>query len=94
MKTLEEIKSDLIASNPSTIFTFNDEEIQMSQDEIDKAIQDRAEMEYAQQAYLEELKNTKLVKISAYRKLGLEDAEIVAVMGLDKEEAALLIGGN
>jgi hypothetical protein len=81
MKTLEEIKSDLIASNPSTIYTFNDQEIQMSQDEIDKAIQDRAEMEYAQQVHLEELKNAKLAKISAYRKLGLEDAEIASVMG-------------
>ena len=90
MKTLEEIKNDLIAQNHSTIYTFNDEQIQMTESEIEKAIQDRAEMEYAQQIHLEELKNAKLAKISAYRKLGLEDAEIAAVMNLDKEEATLL----
>ena len=90
MKTIQEIKNDLIASNPSTIYTFNDEQIQMTESEIEKAIQDRAEMEYAQQIHLEELKNAKLAKISAYRKLGLEDAEIAAVMNLDKEEATLL----
>ena len=90
MKTLEEIKNDLIAQNHSTIYTFNDEQIQMTESEIEKAIQDRAEMEYAQQVHFEELKNAKLAKISAYRKLGLEDAEIAAVMNLDKEEATLL----
>ena len=82
MKTFEQIKNDIIASNPSPIYTFNGEEIQMSKEEIDKAIQDRAEMEYAQQIYLEELKNAKLAKIFAYRKLALEDSEIATVMGM------------
>jgi hypothetical protein len=92
MKTLEEIKNDLIASNPSTIYTFNGEEIQMSESEIEKAINDRAQMEYDQQVYREELKNAKLAKIAAYRKLSLEDAEIASVMGLTQEEAASLLG--
>jgi hypothetical protein len=90
MKTLEEIKNDLIAQNHSTIYTFNDEQIQMTESEIEKAIQDRAEMEYAQQVHFEELKNAKLAKISAYRKLGLEDAEIVAIMGLTADDAEAL----
>ena len=92
MKTIQEIKNELLANNHSTIYTFNDEEIQMTKSEIDKAIQDRAEMEYTQQLHLEELKNIKLAKISAYRKLGLENAEIAAVMNLDTEEATLLLG--
>jgi hypothetical protein len=94
MKTLEEIKNDLIASNPSTIYTFNGEEFQMSKEEIDKAIQDRAQMEYNQQVYLEELKQAQLSKVAAYHKLGLENSEIIAIMSLTEEQAQLLLGGN
>jgi hypothetical protein len=64
----------------------------MSESEIEKAINDRAQMEYDQQVYREELKNAKLAKIAAYRKLSLEDAEIASVMGLTQEEAASLLG--
>jgi hypothetical protein len=87
MKTIEEIKNDLLAQNHSKIYTFNDQEFEMTQGDFDKAIQDRAEMEYTQQVYLEELKNVKLNKISGYHKLGLANAEIIAIMNLTPDEA-------
>jgi hypothetical protein len=36
----------------------------------------------------------KILKISAYQKLGLTNQEITAVIGLTEEEARLLLGGN
>ena len=62
MKTVEQIKTDILATNPSRIFTSNDVEIEMSDEEFAKAVQDRAEMEYAQQVHLEEVKQSKLLK--------------------------------
>lgn len=91
MKTIEEIKTEILASNPSKIYIFNEEEFEQTNDEFNDAVQKRAEMEYVQQIYLEELKNSKLIKISAYRKLNLEDAEIIALMSLTAEEATLLL---
>ena len=90
MKTVEQIKTDILATNPSRIFTSNDVEIEMSDEEFAKAVQDRAEMEYAQQVHLEEVKQKQLAKISGYRKLGLEDSEIVAIMGLTSDDAQAL----
>jgi hypothetical protein len=90
MKTVEQIKTDILATNPSRIFTQNDEKIEMSDAEFAKAVQDRAEMEYAQQVHLEEVKQKQLAKISGYRKLGLEDSEIVAIMALTAEDAQAL----
>ena len=91
MKTIEEIKTEILASNPSKIYILNEEEFEQTNNEFNDAVQKRAEMQYVQQIYLEELKNSKLVKILAYRKLNLEDAEIIALMGLNAEEAALLL---
>jgi hypothetical protein len=86
MKTIQEIKNDLLTQNHSKIYTFNDQEFEMTKDDFDKAIQDRAEMEYTQQVHLEELRNIKLNKISGYRKLGLDNAEIIAMMNLTPDE--------
>jgi hypothetical protein len=36
----------------------------------------------------------KILKVSAYQKLGLTNQEITAVIGLTEEEARLLLGGN
>jgi len=33
-------------------------------------------------------------KVSAYKKLGLNNEEIVAILGLTEDEAKLLLGGN
>jgi len=90
MRTVEQIKSDILATNPSKIFIQNGEEIEMSDAEFAKAVQDRAEMEYAQQVYLEQVKQIKLLKISGYQKLGLDNSEIVAIMGLSVDEAQAL----
>ncbi len=90
MKTIEEIKNDILATNPSRIFTFNGEETEISDEEFAKAVQDRAEMEYAQQVHLEEVKQKQLAKISGYQKLGLDNSEIVAIMGLTSDDAQAL----
>jgi hypothetical protein len=91
MKTIEQIKADILATNPSRIYEINGEQFEQTDAKFNDAVQKRAEMEYVQQIYLEELKNSKLIKISAYRKLNLEDAEIIALMSLTAEEATLLL---
>jgi hypothetical protein len=90
MKTVEQIKTDILATNPSRIFTQNGEEIEMSDAEFAKAVQDRAEMEYAQQVHLEEVKQKQLSKVSGYQKLGLDNSEIIAIMGLTADDAQAL----
>lgn len=94
MRTLEQIKSDILATNPSRKYIINDEEFEQTDAEFEEAVTNRAKMELAQEQYAEELKQQRLVKISGYRKLGLTDAEITALLGLTEEEATELLGGN
>ena len=94
MRTIEQIKADILAANPSRKYIINDEEFEQTDAEFEEAVQKRAEMEYEQQVYLEKIRQEKLAKISGYRKLGLTDAEITALLGLTEEEATELLGGN
>lgn len=94
MRTIEQIKADILAGNPSRKYIINDEEFEQTDAEFEEAVQKRAEMEYEQQVHLEKIRQEKLAKISGYRKLGLTDAEITALLGLTEEEATELLGGN
>ncbi len=94
MRTIEQIKADILAGNPSRKYIINDEEFEQTDAEFEEAVQKRAEMEYEQQVYLENIRQEKLTKILGYRKLSLTDAEITALLGLTEEEATELLGGN
>ena len=94
MRTIEQIKADILASNPSRKYIINDEEFEQTDAEFNEAVEKRAQMEFEQEQYAEEVRQSKLLKISGYRKLGLTDAEIKALLGLTDEEAEELLGGN
>lgn len=91
MKTIEEIKADILASNPSRTYVLNDETFEQTDAEFDEAVEKRAEMEYDQQLFLAEQQANKAAKVSGYRKLGLSDAEILAIVGLTQEELESLL---
>ncbi len=46
MKTLEQIKAEIIASNPARVYVINGEKFEQTDAEFNDAIQKRAEMEY------------------------------------------------
>jgi hypothetical protein len=91
MKTLQEIKAEIIASNPSRRYEINGEILEQTDDEFATAIEARAEMELAQLKYAEELKLVRKAKVSGYKKLGLSDDEIIAIVGLSDDEAKILL---
>jgi len=91
MKTLEEIKAKIIASNPSRKYELNGEIFEQTDDEFAASVKARAEMELAQLKYAEELKSAKEAKVSGYKKLGLSDDEIIAIVGLSDDEAKILL---
>ena len=80
MKTLEQIKEELLTSNPSRIYIVNDEEFEQTNAEFDEAIENKAKMLLAQQEYEIAKEAEKQAKISAYQKLGLTEAEIEALL--------------
>jgi len=94
MKTLQQIKADILASNPSRKYIINDEEFEQTESEFQEAVENRAKMEYQQALAIEALRQERLVKIGAYKKLGLTNEEIKALLGLTDEEAEELLGGN
>jgi hypothetical protein len=94
MRTLEQIKTDILASNPSRKYIINGEEFEQTNAEFEEAVEKRAQMEYEQEQHIAALKAIKEAKVSGYQKLGLSDAEIIAIVGLTEDEAQLLLGGN
>jgi helix-turn-helix protein len=91
MKTIEEINADILATNPSRTYVLNDETFEQTDSEFEDAVQKRAEMEFQQQVFLAQQQAEKATKVSAYRKLGLSDAEILAIVGLTQEELESLL---
>ena len=94
MKTIEEIKADILASNPSRTYVLNDETFEQTEEEFQEAVQKRAEMEYEQQVFLAEQKAKKQAKVSGYQKLGMTNEEITAILGLTEDEVIEFLGGN
>jgi len=87
MKTIQQIKADILASNPSRKYIINDEEFEQTELEFQEAVENRAKMEYEQAVALEALRQERLIKISAYKKLGLTNEEITALLALNSDEA-------
>jgi hypothetical protein len=93
MKTIEEIKTEILALNPSKIYIFNGEEFEQTDNEFNEAIQKKAEMTLEQETFLLKKETEKQIKISAYQKLGLTQEEINALMPPEPEPEPL-IGSN
>lgn len=92
MKTIEQIKAEILASNPSRKYIINDEEFEQTEAEFQEAVQKRAEMEFEQQQHIAAMAETKKAKVTGYQKLGLSDAEIIAIVALSEDEAEMLLG--
>ena len=91
MKTLEQIKADILASNPSRKYVINNQEFEQTESEFQEAVENRAKMEYEQSLAIEALHKERLVKIGAYKKLGLTNEEITALLALNSDEAEDLL---
>jgi hypothetical protein len=91
MKTIEEIKLEILESNPSRKYIINDEEIDQTEAEFQEALENRAKMEYEQALAKEAMRQERLLKIGAYKKLGLTNDEITALLSLKPDEAQDLL---
>lgn len=91
MKTLEQIKADILATNPSRKYILNDEEFEQTDAEFQEAVENRAKMEYEQALAIEALRQDCRIKIGAYKKLGLTDEEIIALLSLNPDQAEDLL---
>lgn len=94
MKTKEEIKAAILASNPSRQYIINDEVFTQTDAEFEEAVEKRAQMEYEQQLFLAQEKAKKQAKVSGYQKLGMTNEEITAILGLTEDEVIEFLGGN
>ncbi len=80
--TKNEIKAAILATKPSRTYFLNDEEFELTDDEFDKAINDRVEMEYAQHLHAVALAKAEADKLALLEKLGIS-----------QDEANLLLNG-
>ena len=80
MKTLKEIKDDILAANPEQTYSVNGESFDLSDEDFAKSIDERAKMVLEQLKNEEIEANLKALKISAYEKLGLTEQEIAALI--------------
>jgi len=80
MKTLNEIKAEILATNPSRTYSINDEEFEQTEAEFQEAVTKRAQMEFEQLQAIEAKKAEYAIKVSAYEKLGLSQEEIDALL--------------
>lgn len=81
MKTLEEIKATILAANPEQTYSFNGEEIPLTEAEFQDSINKRAEMEYEQQIKAKEIADAKGLALGKLEALGL-DIEDLQALGL------------
>ena len=91
MKSIEEIKLDILESNPSRKYIINDEEFEQTEAEFQEALENRAKMEYEQALAKEAMRQERLLKIGAFKKLGLTNEEITALLSLKPDEAQDLL---
>lgn len=81
MKTINEIKADILATNPSKIYKINDQEFQQTDVEFEESIQKRAEMEFEQQSIINQMQESKAAAEAKLAALGLT-AEDLKALGL------------
>ena len=83
MTTKAEFIAQCKAENPTMITTINDEQIELTAEEYEKACNDWADMRLVQIADEE-----------AVAKIAADKAALLAKLGITAEEAQLLLGGN
>jgi hypothetical protein len=81
MKTIEEIKAEIIASKPSRIYILNGEQYEQTDSEFEEAVQKRAEMIFEQNQIHAEAKAKKDAVEAKLIALGL-NADDLKALGL------------
>jgi vacuolar-type H+-ATPase subunit E/Vma4 len=79
MKTINEIKSEILSSNPSKIYTINDEEFEQTEEEFQDAVEKRAKMEYEQQLLTAETEAKRIAAEAKLEALGLTSDDLKAL---------------
>ena len=87
MRTLQEIKAELLTQNILRKYILNDEEFELTDSEFNKAIEDKAKMILEQEQDAAEKEAIRQAKISAYTKLGLTADEIAVLLDDNKSNA-------
>jgi hypothetical protein len=77
--TKEELIAQYKAENPTLIKRVNGEDIEVDATEYEETINSWADAKLAKDARLVAAEESKLIKISAYQKLGLTEDEIKAL---------------
>jgi hypothetical protein len=86
MKTIEQIKNDILASNPSRTYFVNGEAFEQTDAEFNQAISNKAKIEYEILVYENEQKQSELEKAN---KKASAEAKLVA-LGLDADDLKAL----
>lgn len=79
MKSIEEIKAEILASNPSRIYIINGEEFEQTDAEFQDAVQKKAEMVFEQNAILAETAAKKAAAEAKLAALGLSTDDLKAL---------------
>ena len=86
MKTIEQIKNDILASNPSRTYFVNGEAFEQTDAEFDEAISNKAKIEYEILVYENEQKQSELERAN---KKASAEAKLEA-LGLTAEDLKAL----
>jgi hypothetical protein len=79
MKTVEQIKAEILASNPSRKYIINDEEFEQSEPEFQETIQLKAERDFAAQEAIAKIKANKEAAQAKLEALGLTADDLKAL---------------
>jgi hypothetical protein len=79
MKTVEQIKAEILASNPSRKYIINDEEFEQSEAEFQETIQLKAERDFAAQEALAKIEADKEAAQAKLAVLGLTVDDLKAL---------------
>ena len=92
--TEQELIAELKLKNPKLTYGVNDEVFEMSVDEYEATIKSWAAAAFEKQQKKDEAEVARQIKIAAYRKMGLTEAEIEALLPTPKITARESLGGN
>ena len=79
MKTIEQIKADILATNPSRIYEINGEQFEQTDAEFNDAVNKRAQMEYEQLLKIAQIQTAKAIATAKLEALGLDIDDLNAL---------------
>ena len=79
MKTIEEIKAEILATNPSRIYEINGAQFEQTDDEFNDAVSKRAKMEYDQLLVATQIQTAKAAAEAKLAALGLTADDLKAL---------------